>query len=193
MHTSRKVAKANFPLLVDVSISIAFSCLLLLVEMVHYLVKFSQQWYIFICDFLGAIKVCQVQLYTLYFYLQTMVWEASVLYLNETAMHLTFNCKQHTYPIVVLDTFGRPQQVSCEALATIIDEVKSLCQSKHMPLHHMYSYFSCWYFLGGCGLIVGLLNFVVLQVVAASLIIDFSSHFLASSLMDALGVVYPQY
>jgi hypothetical protein len=62
-HTSWEVAKANFPLLVDVSISIALSCLLLLVETVHYLVKFSQHRDIFICDFLGAIKVCQRQLY----------------------------------------------------------------------------------------------------------------------------------
>ena len=94
----------------------------------------------------------------------SIVWEASVLYLNETTTHLAFNCKQHSYPIVVLDTLGIPQQVSREALTTIIDEVKSLCQSKHMPLHHIFSYFRCWYFLGGCGLIVGSLNFVVLQV-----------------------------
>jgi hypothetical protein len=155
-HASRELAKTNFSLLVDVSVPIALTCFLPLLETVHYLVKFSQQRDIFICDYLGAVKVCQGQLYTLYSDPQTsfrsdafremtdllgcrhgtisMVWETSVLDLNESGEHLAFNCGQHTYPATILDTLGRPQQVSREALTTIVDEVKSLYQGKHDSL-----------------------------------------------------------
>jgi hypothetical protein len=159
-HASREVAKTNFSLLVDVSVPIALTCFLPLLETVHYLVKFSQQRDIFICDYLGAVKVCQGQLYTLYSDPQTcfrsdafremtdllgcrhgtisMVWETSVLDLNESGEHLAFNCGQHRYPATILDTLGRPQQVSREALSTVVDEVKSLCQGKHKPLLYLF-------------------------------------------------------
>jgi hypothetical protein len=55
-HISRESTKANYDLLVDISIPIALACFLPLLETVHCLVKFSQEHDIFICDYLATVK-----------------------------------------------------------------------------------------------------------------------------------------
>jgi hypothetical protein len=58
--------KVNFELLYDVNLLISLSCLLLMLETIHALIKFAQKWDGFVCDFVAAIKICQGQLYSHY-------------------------------------------------------------------------------------------------------------------------------
>jgi hypothetical protein len=154
-HISRESAKANYDLLVDISIPIALACFLPLLETVHCLVKFSQERDIFICDYLAAVKVYQLQLYQLYqdpgtcfksdaFREMTdlisckhstisMQWMPTDMDLNEVGMeYLAYQCKDSYYPATMIDASCRVHKVTWEAFTVVVDDVKLLCQS--MPL-----------------------------------------------------------
>lgn len=82
--------------------------------------KFSQQYDIFICDFLVAVKICQCQLYSLYsnptnsfrqdayrelidlvtcrYNAITLAWVTATLDLNNNAKHFVFKCATFDHP-----------------------------------------------------------------------------------------------
>jgi hypothetical protein len=51
-------AEANFDYLVDIEMLFSLSCVMPLLNDVHRLIKLFQSRYIFICDFLEALKLC---------------------------------------------------------------------------------------------------------------------------------------
>jgi hypothetical protein len=152
---AREVAIGNFNLLVDISIPIALAGFLPLLETVHYLVKFSQQQDIFICDYLAAVKVCQGQLYELYcdhvssfrsdsfreftdlisgrHDNMSLSWVPGVLDVNEAACeYVVFKCGPFTHPATMPNGDGGTQTVSREAFKDIVDNVKASCTGMAM-------------------------------------------------------------
>jgi hypothetical protein len=148
---SRESSRANLELLLDISVPIALTCFLPLLETLHYLVKFSQQRDVFICDYLAAVKVCQGQLYSLYLDPATcfrsdsftefsdllacqnrtisLVWEPAALDLNEQGVEqLFYACKSSRHPAIFLNSTGQPQRVSRDDFTMLVDDIKSLCQ-----------------------------------------------------------------
>jgi hypothetical protein len=148
---SRESSRANLELLLDISVPIALTCFLPLLETLHYLVKFSQQRDVFICDYLAAVKVCQGQLYSLYLDPATcfrsdsftefsdllacqnrtisLVWEPAALDLNEQRVEqLFYACKSSRHPAIFLNSTGQPQRVSRDDFTMLVDDIKSLCQ-----------------------------------------------------------------
>jgi hypothetical protein len=147
---AREVAIGNYNLLVDISIPIALAGFLPLLETVHYLVKFSQQQDIFICDYLAAVKVCQGQLYELYcdpvssftsdsfreftdlisgrHDSMSLSWVPGVLDVNEAACeYVVFKCGPFTHSATMPNGDGGTQTVSREAFKDIVDNVKGSC------------------------------------------------------------------
>jgi hypothetical protein len=148
---SRESSRANLELLLDISVPVALTCFLPLLETVHYLVKFSQQRDVFICDYLAAVKVCQGQLYSLYSDPATsfrsdsftefndllacqnrtisLIWEPAALDLNEQGVEqLFYSCKGSRHPVMFLSSTGQPQRVSRDDFSMLVDDVKALCQ-----------------------------------------------------------------
>lgn len=58
-NAPRQVALGSFKLLVDILVPIALARFLPLLEIVHHLVKFSQQRDTSLYDYLAMVKVCQ--------------------------------------------------------------------------------------------------------------------------------------
>jgi hypothetical protein len=56
----------NLDLLCDLHILLGLFCLLPLLEVVNVLITFVQGKDVFICDFVAAIKICQIYLYMMY-------------------------------------------------------------------------------------------------------------------------------
>jgi hypothetical protein len=52
----------NFDFRLDTEVLLSLACFILLLDVVHYLIKLSQAYNIFICDFMQAIKLCQEEL-----------------------------------------------------------------------------------------------------------------------------------
>jgi hypothetical protein len=65
------IAKHNFELFYDVNLLISLSCLLPMLETIHVLIKFALKKDVFVCDFITTIKICNGQLYSHYFDLET--------------------------------------------------------------------------------------------------------------------------
>jgi uncharacterized membrane protein len=59
-------ARFNLNLLCGLHMLLGLFCLLPLLEVVHALIKFAQGRDIFICDFVVAVKICQVDLCMMY-------------------------------------------------------------------------------------------------------------------------------
>jgi hypothetical protein len=61
-----ETTRSNLQNLLDLELILGFHCILSLLELVHNLIKHTQRKDVYICDFVGAIKMCGVQLYELY-------------------------------------------------------------------------------------------------------------------------------
>jgi hypothetical protein len=132
---SRESARTNLELLLDISVPVALICFLPLLEAVHYLIKFSQQRDVFICDYLAAVKVCQGQLYSLYSYPATcfrsnsfteftdllvcqnrtisLDWEPAALDLNEQGVEqLFYSCKDSKHLATFSNSSSQFQRVT---------------------------------------------------------------------------------
>ncbi len=59
-------AIVNYELLCDIEIVLGFTCLLPMLEALHGLSKYVQNIKTFICDFVGNVKLCQVDLHNMY-------------------------------------------------------------------------------------------------------------------------------
>ncbi len=57
----------NYINLCDFQVFLGFACILLLLEFVHVLMKFAQMTNIFVCNLVIVIKVCQSDIYKMYF------------------------------------------------------------------------------------------------------------------------------
>jgi hypothetical protein len=60
------IAKVNYELLCDVDTSLGFSYVLPLLGTIARLSKFAQGQHTFICDFVSAMKLVEVNLFTMY-------------------------------------------------------------------------------------------------------------------------------
>jgi hypothetical protein len=59
-------AKKNLTLLLDVATLLALPCILPLLECIQSLIKFAQSRNVFISDFIAAVKICQGELFEMY-------------------------------------------------------------------------------------------------------------------------------
>ncbi len=57
---------SNFELVCDVKIMLFLMCLMLMLEIINFLVKFAQLHNVFVCDFVVVMKICQDDFYKLY-------------------------------------------------------------------------------------------------------------------------------
>ena len=64
--SSLATAKANLNLLCEIELLLGLACILLMLEALNYLIKFSQQTTCFVCDMVAAVKLCQADLYLWY-------------------------------------------------------------------------------------------------------------------------------
>lgn len=125
-----------------------------LLETIHFLVIFSHQCDIFICDYLAVVEVCQGQLYSLYFDLATclcqdvfeelgdlvtcmhdiipLTWVSATLDLNECVEHLAIKSGTSDHLATFVDEFGETQHVHHNAFTTICEDAKALCQGKFL-------------------------------------------------------------
>jgi len=58
--------KLNYEHLCNLEILLMLACILHLLKFVHVLVKFAQMQDMFVCDLMVAVKVCQVDLFSMY-------------------------------------------------------------------------------------------------------------------------------
>jgi hypothetical protein len=59
-------AKANLNLLCEIELLLGLACILPMLEALNYLIKFSQQTSCFVCDMVAAVKLCQGDLFSWY-------------------------------------------------------------------------------------------------------------------------------
>ncbi len=57
----------NYEHLCDIHIFLGLACIFPLLEFVHALIKFAQYRYVFVCDLVATIKVCQGDVYSMYY------------------------------------------------------------------------------------------------------------------------------
>jgi uncharacterized membrane protein len=60
-------ARLNLDLICDIHTLLALFCLLPLLEVVNYLIKFAKGRDVFICDFVIIVEICQVYFFMMYF------------------------------------------------------------------------------------------------------------------------------
>jgi hypothetical protein len=65
LHTI-EVIRNTLEFLYDVEIVTSFTCIMLLLNVMHEFIKFVQSRDTFVCGFVGAVKMCCVNLYTFY-------------------------------------------------------------------------------------------------------------------------------
>jgi hypothetical protein len=65
-HALNITTKGNLDLFCDVKTFLGVSYIIPLLECMQSLSKFVQDWDVFICDFVDAIKACERDLYKLY-------------------------------------------------------------------------------------------------------------------------------
>jgi hypothetical protein len=57
----------NYEHLCDIHIFLGLACIFPLLEFVHALIKFAQYRYVLVCDLVATIKVCQGDVYSMYY------------------------------------------------------------------------------------------------------------------------------
>ncbi len=60
-------AKSNFCLMTSVKMLLGLKAIMPLLEEVHSLIKFSQLHDVFICDFIATMKICEMDVYMMYY------------------------------------------------------------------------------------------------------------------------------
>ncbi len=66
-HVTIIVANANLDMLCDVETFLGLAYIILLLECVQNLSKFGHTQNVLICDFVNVVKVCEVDLYQMYY------------------------------------------------------------------------------------------------------------------------------
>jgi len=62
----KKLVVENLDLLCDLELIFILPCILPMLEVVHTLIKYTQMWAFFICDFLDAMKLVEAEIYWLF-------------------------------------------------------------------------------------------------------------------------------
>jgi hypothetical protein len=61
------IGKTNYELMCDLEMLLGLSCIIPLLELVQGLSKFAQSQYTFICDFIFSLKLCEADLFPMYY------------------------------------------------------------------------------------------------------------------------------
>ena len=148
--------QAVLDLLCDPTCLLEMATLLPLIEALDSMITFSQKCDVFICDFIGAVKVCQGQLYTLYnchsqsfttdeFFVFKGIVEGTHDHIHtrwvqndpENPNMFDLNCNEEHLAFVVNgsdmyakrtdEETGRMEPITREAFASIVEDVKKQC------------------------------------------------------------------
>jgi hypothetical protein len=140
-------ARKHLFLLLDVATLLALPCILPMLEAVQSLIKFAQAGNVFISDFIAVVKICQAELYMMYYdsassfqplyfplftdivedhsYALSQEW---VKGLNNGAESLGFRIHGHTYNAHVVDTVtGERKPISREDFVAMVTSMKGQC------------------------------------------------------------------
>jgi hypothetical protein len=176
--SQESATRKHLSLLLDVATLLALSCILPLLEAVQSLIKFAQAGNVFISDFIAAVKICQADLYMMYCDSAT----------SFQALHFqlfTDVVNDHSYSI------------SQEWVTDLNNEAKSLGFRIH---GHTYSAHMVDPVSGEKKSVsredfCALVSFVKGQCAAAAelFISQLERRFPDCDIMEALGVIFPQY
>lgn len=147
-------ACALLALFLDVSVDVALSCFLPLLQIVNSLVKFGPKKGHFHLRFLDDVKVCQGQLYSLYSDPKTsfssnafmelkqlldckheiisLIWVPNCLDLNEFRLsdQLSYVCGEKIYSTTYLNSHVRDASVIRAVFNILVKDIKELCTSE---------------------------------------------------------------
>lgn len=147
---SVKGAEKTLETLVDVETMLRLACLVLLVEQLNDVIKFSQRRNIFVCDFVASVKHCQKELFMNYcdggsMYQSDVFYDFNALLdfnhhdlkmswkpdLNIVEEHLVFEC--NSVPIWAKHKQGNPvtyEFVTRYAWSEVVARIKQACRGK---------------------------------------------------------------
>ena len=150
------VVQAILDLLCDPTCLLGMATLLPLIESLDSLITFSHKRNVFICDFIGVVKVCEGQLYSMYNchsrafttdeffvfkniakgthdhihtrWVQNDPENPTMFDLNCDAEHLAFVVNgNNMYAKRRNEETGKVEPITCEAFAAIVEDVKTQC------------------------------------------------------------------
>jgi hypothetical protein len=176
--SSLATAKANLNLLSEIELLLGLACILPMLEALNYLIKFSQQSTCFVCDMVAAVKLCQADLYSWYVDSDT-AYSADVFRKFKDICNDTSEVFSHEWK--------DDMNMGAETLSMRVGGVTVVMQWRPN--------------LGVQFAPVNRSTFVEIQEsvkvqcceAARQIISELEKRFPTVELMDALGVVYPQY
>ena len=164
---------------------LGMAALVPLIETVDSLITFSQKRDVFICDFIGAVKVCEGQLYSLYnchsrafttdeFFVFKSIIEGTHNHihthwvLNEPENPTMFDLNYDVEPLAFVvngnnmyvkrrnEELGRMEPITREAFVAIVEDVKTQCSSI-LALPRLILLVVCMYMFFPCLILIWLL------------------------------------
>jgi hypothetical protein len=176
--SSLATAKANLNLLSEIELLLGLACILPMLEALNYLIKFFQQSTCFVCDMVAAVKLCQADLYSWYVDSDT-AYSADVFRKFKDICNDTSEVFSHEWK--------DDMNMGAETLSMRVGGVTVVMQWRPN--------------LGVQFAPVNRSTFVEIQEsvkvqcceAARQIISELEKRFPTVELMDALGVVYPQY
>ena len=156
----------------DPTCLLGMCALLPLIECLDSLITFAQKRNVFICDFIGAVKVCEGQLYNMYnchsgtfstdeFFLFKSITEGTHDHIHthwvqnepENPAMFDLNCNVEHLAFVVNgsnifakrknEEMGRLEPITRETFAAMVNDVKTQCSGTLTHPSHLYVYFAC--------------------------------------------------
>jgi hypothetical protein len=175
---SLATAKANLNLLCEIELLLGLACILPMLEALNYLVKFSQQRACFVCDMVAAVKLCQADLYS---------WYVD---------------SENAY---AADVFRRFKDI-CNDTSEVFthewrDDMNMGAQTLSMRVGGVTVVMHCRVHVGAQYVPMTRSKFLEIQAsvkqqcseAACQIILELDRRFPTVEVMDALGIVYPQY
>jgi len=87
-------AKSNLSLMTNVKMLLGLNAIMPLLEEVHSLIKFSQLHDMFVCDFIATMKICEMDVYMMYYdnhnYFQGDMFENFHAFINNAHKTMSF-------------------------------------------------------------------------------------------------------
>jgi hypothetical protein len=176
--SSLATAKANLNLLCEIELLLGLACILPMLEALNYLIKFSQHTTCFVCDMVTAVKLCQADLYSWYVDSDT-TYSADVFCKFKDISNDTSEVFSHEWK----DDMNLGAQTLSMRVGgmTVLMQWRPNLGAQFIPVT--------------CTTFVEIQESVKVQCAEAArqIISELEKRFPAVELMDALGVVYPQY
>jgi hypothetical protein len=127
--------------LLDPYLALGMTCLLPLLECINCLVKFAQSRYVFFCEFVGALTICQARLFEMYldeekaFGTHHFLDFKQIVECRHVQIHVKWDLNMNDSLEVLAFTIGSrifpakhgEGSVSKEVWATLVAEVKAEC------------------------------------------------------------------